>query len=75
MKKLLVIPVSIAFLFLFSCSNDGCECTQRTYNYDGDYPVSETKVVDCPGDIEDGEDIIEWREDERIDYVLSKTCI
>ena len=75
MKKLLVIPVSIAFLFLFSCSDDGCECTKRTYNYDGDPPTSETKVVDCPGDMEDGEYIYEMREDGRIDYVIHKTCI
>ena len=75
MKKLLIIPVSIAFLFLFSCGNDGCECTKRVYNYDGDYPVSTTEVVDCPSDIEDGEDIIEWRDDKKIDYVLTKTCI
>jgi hypothetical protein len=75
MKKLLIVPVAIAFMFLFSCSNDGCECTTRTFNYDGDYPVSSVEVVDCPADMEDGENRIEWREDERIDYVLIKTCI
>lgn len=74
MKKLLIVPVFFAFLFLFSCSNDGCECTKRSYNYDGDYPVSSVKTVDCPGDMEDGEDRIVWREDQRIDYVLNKTC-
>ena len=75
MKKLLILPVFIAFLSLSSCGNDGCECTKRSYNYDGDYPVSSLEVVDCPSDMEDGEDRIEWREDERIDYVLNKTCI
>ena len=75
MKKLIIIPVFIAFMLLFSCSSDGCECTKRTFNYDGDYPVSTLEVVDCPDDMEDGEDRITWREDERIDYVLEKTCI
>lgn len=75
MKKLLILPVFIALVSLTSCSSDGCECTKRSYNYDGDYPVSSLEVVDCPSDMEDGEDRIEWREDERIDYVLNKTCI
>ncbi len=75
MKKLLILPVFIAFLSLSSCGNDSCECTKRSYNYDGDYPVSSVKVVDCPADMESGDDIIEWREDGKIDYVLTKTCI
>ena len=75
MKKLLILPVFIALLSLNSCSSDGCECTKRTYNYDGDYPVSTLEVVDCPDDIEDGEDVIVWGEDDKIDYVLTKTCI
>ncbi len=74
MKRLSIIPLTIAFLFLFSCEDDNCECTKRTYNYDGDYPVSETEVVDCPSDMEDGEDRIEWRDDDKIDYVLTRTC-
>lgn len=75
MKKLLILPVFIALIFSTSCSSDNCECTKRSFNYDGDYPVSTLEEVDCPGDIEDGEDIIVWREDDKIDYVLSKTCI
>jgi len=75
MKKLSIVPIALVFLFLFSCERDNCECTKRTYNYDGDYPVSDLEVVDCPDDMEDGDDIIEWRDDKRIDYVLSKTCI
>ncbi len=75
MKKLLFLPIFIVFLSLSSCYTDDCECTKRTYNYEGDYPVSSTEVVDCPDDIEEGADLIEWREDNRIDYVLTKTCI
>ena len=75
MKKLLILPVFIALVSLTSCSSDGCECTKRTYNYDGDYPTSTLEVVDCPDDMEDGDHIDEWREDGRIDYWLSKTCI
>lgn len=75
MKKLVIVPVSIAFMFLLSCSSDNCNCTKRTYNYDGDYPTSTLEDVDCPDGLEDGENIIEWRDDEKIDYVVNKTCI
>lgn len=74
MKKLMIIPVSIAFFFLFSCGSDDCNCTKRTFNYDGDFPTSTVEDVDCPGDLEDGDDIIEWNDDDRIDYVIHKTC-
>lgn len=74
MKKLMIIPISIAFLFLFSCEIDDCECTKRTYNYDGDYPTSKVEDVNCPSEMEDGDDIIEWGDDERIAYVINKTC-
>jgi len=75
MKKL-IIPVALSFLFLFSCETDNCECFEKTFDYSGDYPVMETEVIDCPGDIEDGEDIIYWDEATgRIDYIINKTCI
>lgn len=75
MKKLSILMITLASLFLFSCETDNCECTKRTFNYDGDYPTSEVEVVDCPGGMEDGDDIIEWRDDDKIDNVVSKTCI
>jgi len=75
MKKLIIVPVSIAFPLLFSCENDGCECTKRTFNYDGEYPTSQTEVVDCPSGMEDGESLIEWRDDDKIDHVITRTCI
>ncbi len=75
MKKLSIVPVTLALFLLFSCETDDCECTKRTYNYDGDYPTSEVEVVDCPSDLEDGEDRIVWNDEEHIDYVLSKTCL
>ena len=75
MKKLLTFTIVLAFIFLSSCETDNCECTKRTFNYDGDYPTSDVEVVDCPEDMEDGDDIIEWGDDDRIDNVVSKTCI
>lgn len=74
--KNLIIPVALSFLFLFSCESDKCECFKKTFNYDGEYPVMETEVIDCQEDIENGEDIIFWDEAQRrIDYIINKTCI
>lgn len=73
MKKL-IFPIVLAFLFLFSCEDDRCECVKSTYSYDGDYPVAKEEEVDCPSDMEDGDYIIEWRADDRIDYIIGKTC-
>jgi hypothetical protein len=75
MKKFVIVPITLAFLFLFSCESDNCECTKRTFNYEGDYPTSDVEVVNCPAEMEDGDDIIEWGDDDKIDNVVSKTCI
>ena len=72
MKKLLILA---GLLLLFSCEKDSCECLKKSYDYSGDYPVMSVEEIDCPDDMEDGEDRITWDEaNGRIDYILSKTC-
>jgi len=75
MKKLIIPSILLMLLLLFSCEKDGCECLKKSYDYSGDYPVMETEEIDCPGDLEDGEERIVWDDaNGRIDYILSKSC-
>ena len=70
-------PLVLSFLILpGACDKDGCECLKKSYDYGGDYPIRETEEVDCPGDLADGDDLIVWDEaNDRIDYIISKTCL
>ena len=75
MRKYVFHLLFIGLILLFSCEEtDRCECLKVTYAYDGVYPVGTEELVDCPQGMEDGDYLIEWREDLRIDYIIDMTC-